>query len=60
MIDQYRRMADKARSEADAATLPNVRQLHLRSAARLDEIVAGMEMVLQAKLRNEDAKHSDG
>jgi hypothetical protein len=60
MIDQYRKMADKARSDADAAALPNVRLLHLRSAARFDEIVAGMEMVLQAKLRNENARQSGG
>ena len=60
MIDQYRKMADKARSDADAAALPNVCQLHLRSAARFDEIVEGLEMVLRAKLRNEDAKQSDG
>ena len=56
VIEQYRKMASKARSEAAAATLPNVRQLHLRSAERLDEIVLGLESVAHAKVRNEIAK----
>ena len=60
VIEQYRRMADKARGEAAAATLPNVRQLHLRSADRLDEIVIGLEKVLLAKARNEEAKRTEG
>lgn len=55
-IDQYRMMADKARAEASAATLPNVQQLHLRSAERLDEIVSGLESVAHAKARNDNAK----
>ncbi len=56
MIEQYRKMAGKARSDAAAALLPNVRQLHLRSAERLDEIVSGLEKVAQAKVRNQNAK----
>jgi hypothetical protein len=55
-IDQYRSMANKARAEASAATLPNVRQLHLRSADRFDEIVLRLEQVSLAKSRNEEAK----
>lgn len=55
-IEQYRKMADKARAEAAAATLPNVRQVHLRSADRLDEIVRGMEKVSLAKSANDEAK----
>jgi hypothetical protein len=49
-------MANKARADAAAATLPNVRQLHLRSAARLDEIISGMEKVSLAKFANDEAK----
>ncbi len=56
VIEQYRKMASKARSDAAAASLPNVRQLHLRSAERLDEIVSGLESVAHAKVRNETAK----
>lgn len=59
VIDQYRKMADKARAEAAAAMLPNVRQLHLRSAGRLDEILSGLEKVSLAKSRNEGAKRSE-
>jgi hypothetical protein len=36
-------MAVKAQAEADAATLPNVRTLHLRSAVGLDEILSGLK-----------------
>jgi len=56
MLDQYRQMASKARSEAAAAKLPNVRQVHLKSADRLDQIAQGLENVAQAKARNEAAK----
>ena len=49
-------MAAKARSDADAASLPNVQQLHSRSAERLDQIVRGMEKVAEAKRRNDLAK----
>jgi hypothetical protein len=55
-IEQYRKMADKARAEAAGAMLPNVKQLHLRSADRLDEIVRGMEKVSLAKSENDEAK----
>ena len=55
-IEQYQRMADKARSEAAAASLPNVRKMHLQSAERLDEIVSGLERVALAKVCNEVAK----
>jgi len=55
-VDQYRKLANKARSEAAVAMLPNVRELHLRSADRLDEIISGLESVAKAKVRNEEAK----
>lgn len=57
--EQYRKMANQARSAAEAAVLPNVRQLHLRSAERLEQIVAGIENVLLAKARNEEAKRGE-
>ena len=57
--EHYRRMAHHARAEAEAAVLPNVRQLHLRSAERLEQIVAGIENVLLAKARNDEAKRGE-
>jgi len=52
VLDQYRKMASKARSDAAAAKLPNVQQLHLASAARLDQIAEQIESVARAKSRN--------
>lgn len=54
--DHYRKLAAKSRSDAKASSLPNVQQLHLRSAERLDEIISGLESVAEAKVRNEEAK----
>ena len=56
--DDYQKLADKARSDAATASLPNVRQLHLRSAERLDAIILGLNSYAQAKSRNEEAKRS--
>ncbi len=58
VIDQYRKLARKARSDAATASLPKVRELHLRSADRLDEIIWGLEIVAKAKVRNEEAKRN--
>ena len=58
VIDQYRKLAVKARSDATTALLPKVRELHLRSAQRLDEIIFGLESVAKAKVRNEEAKRN--
>ena len=58
VIDQYRKLARKARSDAATALLPKVRELHLRSAERLDEIISGLESVAKAKVRNEEAKRN--
>ncbi len=58
VIDQYRKLADKARSDAATAVLPKVRELHLRSAERLDEIISGLDSVAQAKSRNKEAKRT--
>ncbi len=55
MLEHNRRLASKAREEAASCGLPQVRQLHLRSAAQFDEIVAGIEAVSRAKKRNDDA-----
>ncbi len=56
IIDQYRKLARKARSYAAATSLPKVRELHLRSADRLDEIISGLKSIAKAKVRNEEAK----
>jgi len=58
VINQYRKLAVKARSDAATASLPKVRDLHLRSAERLDEIISGFESVAKAKVRNEEAKRN--
>ena len=58
VIHQYRKLAVKARSDAATALLPKVRELHLRSAQRLDEIIFGLESVAKAKVRNEEAKRN--
>ncbi len=57
-IESYRNMAEKARSEAESTSLPNVREKHLRSAERLDEMIARINSVAVAKTRNEEAKRS--
>ncbi len=56
MIEQYQQMANRARSDAAAASLTNVQQMHLKSAQRWEEIISGLKTVAQAKVRNEDAK----
>jgi len=56
VIDQYRKLARRARSDAATTSPPKVRELHLRSADRLDEIISGLESVAKAKVRNEEAK----
>lgn len=56
LSDQYLQMAARARSDAEAAELPNVRQAHLRSAERLDQMVREIENVAGAKARNDAAK----
>jgi len=50
LIDQYQKLADKARSEAATASLPKVREVHLRSAQRLDEIIWGYRKRCQGKV----------
>ena len=56
LANHYGGETDKARADAGAASLPNVRQLHLQSAERLDQIISGIVSVAQAKARNEEAK----
>ncbi len=56
LSEQYRQMAARARSDAEAAQLSNVQQLHLRSADRLDEMAEAVESVEEAKARNDAAK----
>ena len=57
--DQYREMAAKARSEAEAAELPNVRLTHLRSAERLDVLARSLDGAAEAKARNEAGKAAE-
>ena len=57
--DQYREMAAKARSEAQGAGLPNVREIHLRSAERLDQLAQSLDGVAEAKARNEAGKAAE-
>ncbi len=59
-LDHYRKLAGKARADAASASLPNVREMHLSSAKRLDEIISGLESVAHAKVRNENAKREAG
>lgn len=56
LSEQYRRLAARSRLDADAAQLPNVRQSHLRSAERLDEMAKAVDGVAEAKARNDAAK----
>jgi hypothetical protein len=57
-LDHNRDLAARAREEAVSCGLPQVRLRHLRSAAQFDEIVAGIEAVAEAKIRNDDAKRA--
>ena len=54
--EHYRHLALKAREQAAASTLPQVKLQYLRSAEHFDEIVAKLESVAQAKMRNEAAR----
>lgn len=54
--EQYRQLATKAREQAAAASLPQVRLRYLRSAEHFDELLAGLEAVARAKARNEAAR----
>ena len=59
LSDQYRKMAAQARSDADAAKLANVRQLHRQGAERFDQIAQQIENGAKAKARNEAANLAD-
>jgi hypothetical protein len=54
--EQYRELALKAREQAAASSLPQVKLRYLRSAEHFDELVATLERVAQAKVRNEAAR----
>lgn len=53
---QYRQLASKAREQAAASSLPQVKLRYLCSAQHFDELVARLESVAQAKARNEAAR----
>jgi hypothetical protein len=54
--EQYRLLASKAREQAAVSNLPQVKLRYLRSAEHFDELVAKLEEIAQAKVRNEAAK----
>lgn len=60
IAESYRKLADRARTDAALSSLPNVRDLHLRSAERLEIIISRLESVAQAKTRNDSAKRGAG
>ena len=55
---QYREMAANAVAEAEATSLENVKKLHLQSAARLNQIAQDLDLVAEAKERNDAVKAS--
>lgn len=54
--EQYRQLASHAREQAAASSLPQVRLRYLRSADHFDELLARLESIAQAKVRNEAAR----
>ena len=55
-IEHYRQMALEARQQAAASSLLQVKLRYLRSAEHFDELVATLDRVAQAKVRNEAAR----
>ena len=56
LSNHYRQMAAKARTGADRSALPKVKELHSRSADRLDQMVQRLDSIAEAKSRNDVAK----
>lgn len=54
--EYYRRLASKAREQAAASSLPQVKIRYLRSAEHFDGPMTRLELVAQAKARNEAAR----
>ena len=54
--EHYRELASKAREQAAASSLPQVKIRYLRSAEHFDELVANLERVAEAKVRNDTAR----
>jgi len=54
--EHYRGLASKAREQAAASDLPQVKLRYLRSAQHFDKLVASLENVAQAKARNDAAR----
>ena len=57
--EQYGDLASKTREQAEASRLPQVKLRYLRSAEHFDELVAKLESVAHAKVRNEAARAED-
>ena len=53
--EQYPQLASESRKQAAAANSPQVKLRYLRSAGHFDELVAKLESVAYAKVRNEAA-----
>ena len=58
--EHYRQLALEAREKAAASSLPQVKLRYLRSADHFDELVATLDRVAQAKVRNEAARAEAG
>lgn len=58
LIEHYRKLAAQAYAEAAASALPQVKLRALRSAEHFEKLVADLESVARAKMRNEAAKAS--
>ena len=54
--EQYRQLAEKAREQAAASTLPQVKRRHLLSADHFDDLAGKLESTAQTKARNEAAR----
>lgn len=58
-VDHYRKLALDARAEAAASSLPQVKLRYLRSAEHFEQLVATVETVSQAKVRNDAARAAE-
>ena len=54
--EHYLQLALEARENAAASSLAQVKLQYLRSAEHFDELVARLDRVAQAKIRNEAAR----
>lgn len=55
LVNTYRAQAEKAQSEADGATLANVRERHLRAALAWGQMAERQERTERGRAQREDA-----